>query len=82
MQWMVIFLGLGLDAVDGHNSGVRSGCSKWSYFWSHNIRLKCKLCENHNYSSCDKFHYSEQNEYFDNISQSSLAMIVNIVRYN
>ena len=23
MQWMVIFLGLGLDAVDGHISGVR-----------------------------------------------------------
>ena len=45
MQWMVIFLGLGLDAVDGHISGVRSGCSKWSYFWSHNIRLKCTLCE-------------------------------------
>ena len=29
MQWMVIFLGLGLDAVDGHTSGVRSGCSEW-----------------------------------------------------
>ena len=33
MQWMVIFLGLGLDAVDGYISGVRSGCSGWSYFW-------------------------------------------------
>ena len=45
MQWMVIFLGLGLDAVDGHIlglgldavdghiSGVRSGCSGWVYFW-------------------------------------------------
>ena len=32
MQWMVIFLGLGLDAVDDHISGVRSGCSGWSYF--------------------------------------------------
>ena len=29
---MVIFLGLGLNAVDGHISGVRSGCSGWSYF--------------------------------------------------
>ena len=33
MQWMVIFLGLSLDAVDNHISGVRSGCSGWSYFW-------------------------------------------------
>ena len=33
MQWMVIFLGLGLDAVVGHISGVRSGCSGLSYFW-------------------------------------------------
>ena len=31
MQWMVIFLGLGLDAVDGHISGLRSRCSGWSY---------------------------------------------------
>ena len=30
---MVIFLGLGLDAVDGHISGVGSECSGWSYFW-------------------------------------------------
>ena len=30
---MVIFLGLGVDAMDGHISGVRSGCSGWSYFW-------------------------------------------------
>ena len=29
---MVIFLGLGLDAVDGHISGVRSGCSGCLYF--------------------------------------------------
>ena len=29
MQWMVIFLGLGLDAVDGNISVVRSGCSGW-----------------------------------------------------
>ena len=28
---MVIYLGLGSDAVDGHISGVRSGCSEWSY---------------------------------------------------
>ena len=32
MQWMVIFMGGGLDAVDGHISRVRSGCSGWSYF--------------------------------------------------
>ena len=30
MQWMVIFLRLGLDAVDGHISGVRARCSGWS----------------------------------------------------
>ena len=33
MQWMVIFLGLGLDAVDGKISGVRFVSSVWSYFW-------------------------------------------------
>ena len=33
MQWMVIFLGLDLVAVDGRISGVRSRCSGWSYFW-------------------------------------------------
>ena len=45
MQLMIIFLGLGpdavdgnilglgLDAVDGHISRVRSRCSGWSYFW-------------------------------------------------
>ena len=33
MQWMVIFLGLGVDAVDGHISGFRCGCYGWSYFW-------------------------------------------------
>ena len=33
MQWMVIFMGGGLKAVDGHISVVRSGCSGWSYFW-------------------------------------------------
>ena len=46
MQWIVIFLGLGLDAVDGHIflgfgldavdghiSGVKSDCNGWSYFW-------------------------------------------------
>ena len=32
MQWMVIFLWLGLDAVDGIISGVRSGCSGCLYF--------------------------------------------------
>ena len=32
MQLMVIFLGLGLDAVNGHISGVGSGCSGCSYF--------------------------------------------------
>ena len=30
---MGIFLGLDLVAVDGHISGVRSGCSGWLYFW-------------------------------------------------
>ena len=30
---MVIFMGLGLDAVDGHISGDKSRCSEWSYFW-------------------------------------------------
>ena len=33
MQWKEVFLGLGLDAVDGHISGVRSECSRWPYFW-------------------------------------------------
>ena len=33
MQWTVIFLGLGLDAVDSHMSGVISVCSGWSNFW-------------------------------------------------
>ena len=32
MQWIIIFLGLDLDVVDGHISGVRYGCSGWSYF--------------------------------------------------
>ena len=32
MQCMVIFLGLGQDAVNGRISGVRSECSRWSYF--------------------------------------------------
>ena len=36
---MVIFLGLVLVAVDGHITGVRSGCSGWSYFWG-NIWLQ------------------------------------------
>ena len=29
MQWMVILLGLGLDAVNGSISGVKSECSGW-----------------------------------------------------
>ena len=29
MQWMVIFLGYGLDAVDVNTSVVRSGFSEW-----------------------------------------------------
>ena len=33
MQWIVIYLELGSDALDGHIYGVRSGCSGWSYFW-------------------------------------------------